>query len=47
MLIELALLILSIISDFFTSFNLIKQLLFINRYSPLLDSDYKAAKQRD
>jgi hypothetical protein len=36
-----------IISDLSVSFNLIEQLLFANRYSPLLDLDYKAAKQRD
>jgi hypothetical protein len=38
---------LGIKSDLPTSFNLIKQLLAANRYSPLLDPDYKAAKQRD
>jgi hypothetical protein len=34
-------------SDLPTSFNLIEQLLAANRHSPLLDPDYKAAKQRD
>jgi hypothetical protein len=36
-----------IISDLPTSFDLVEQLLSVNRYSPLLDLDYKAAKQGD
>jgi hypothetical protein len=44
MLIKPALLILSIESDLFTLFNLIKQLLAVNYYSPLLDLNYKTAK---
>jgi hypothetical protein len=44
MLIEPAFSILSIKSDLFILFDLIKQLLAINRYSPLLDLDYKTTK---
>jgi len=36
--------VLNIKSDFFTLFNLIKRLLAVNYYSPLLDLNYKAAK---
>jgi hypothetical protein len=36
-----------IISDLPALSNLVKQLLSANHYSPLLDSDYKAAKQGD
>jgi hypothetical protein len=42
--IKLALLILNIKSDFSILFNLIKQLLIINYYSPLLNLNYKAIK---
>jgi hypothetical protein len=34
----------NIIRDISTLFNLIKQLLAVNHYSPLLDLNYKAAK---
>jgi hypothetical protein len=34
-------------SDLPTSFNLVEQLLAANRHSPLLNLDYKAAKQGD
>jgi hypothetical protein len=36
-----------IVSDLSTSSNLVGQFLSANRHSPLLDSDYKAAKQGD
>jgi hypothetical protein len=36
-----------IISDLSASSNLIEQLLSANHYSPLLDSNREAAKQRD
>jgi hypothetical protein len=46
-LVELALPMLGITNNLPALSDLIEQLLFANRYSPLLDSDYKAAKQGD
>jgi hypothetical protein len=44
MLIKPALFILNIKSNLFTLFNLIKRLLTINYYSPLLNLNYKTVK---